>query len=168
MNFCFRPKSVIGRACWVIPEADVHRHLAPADSRPYRSFTPCFMKFRSGQPLIDSEQNFPSGAASATFAARPRLARSTVAIASILVGEEPCRDMRLNARPLLQLQTLRCSASREACPSMKNAISTLGRCLSELDIRRRRLTVLSWMPSGGKTQEIRASLAGIRAFLIAA
>jgi hypothetical protein len=51
---------------------------------------------------------------------------------------------------------------------MKNAIGTLGRCLSELDISRRRLTLLSWMPLDGKTQEIRASPAGIRAFFIAA
>ncbi len=29
------------------------------------------------------------------------------------------------------------------CPSIKKAIGTLGRCLSELDIKRRRLTVLS-------------------------
>ena len=52
--------------------------------------------------------------------------------------------------------------------SMKNAIGTLGRCFSELDISRRRLTVLSWMPLDGKTQEIRASFAGTRAFFIAA
>ena len=31
---------------------------------------------------------------------------------------------------------------------MKNAIGTLGRCFSELDISRRRLTVLSWMHFG--------------------
>jgi hypothetical protein len=141
-------------AGWLVPEADIPRGPAPARKRPYRSFTPCFMmRLRSGQPLIDSEQNFPSGAAPATFAAPPRLDRSTVAIASILVGDEPFRDMRLNARPLLRLQPPRRSASREACPSMKNAIGTLGRCLSELDISRRRLTVLSWMPSGGKRKK---------------
>jgi hypothetical protein len=39
---------------------------------------------------------------------------------------------------------------------MKKAIGTLDRCLSELDIRRRRLTVLSWIPPGGKTHEMRA------------
>src|SRR5262245_34070402 len=48
--------------------------------------------------------------------------------------------------------------------SMKNAIGTLGRCLSELDISRRRLTLLSWMPLDGKTQEIRASFIATRAF----
>ena len=43
---------------------------------------------------------------------------------------------------------------------MKNAIGRFDRCLSELDIKRRRLTVLSWMPPGGKTQEIRPSFTG--------
>ena len=40
---------------------------------------------------------------------------------------------------------------------MKKAIGTFDRCLSELDIKSRRLTVLSWMPPGGKTQEMRPS-----------
>jgi hypothetical protein len=43
---------------------------------------------------------------------------------------------------------------------MKNAIGRFDRCLSELDIKRRRLTVLSWMPPGGKTQEIRPCFTG--------
>jgi hypothetical protein len=34
--------------------------------------------------------------------------------------------------------------------SIKKAIGTLDMCLSELDIKRSRLTVLSWMPPGGK------------------
>lgn len=40
---------------------------------------------------------------------------------------------------------------------MKKAIGTLDKCLSELDIKRRRLTVLSWIPPGGKTHEMRPS-----------
>src|ERR1700722_11488922 len=44
--------------------------------------------------------------------------------------------------------------------SMKKAIGTLAECLSELDIKRRRLTVLSCMPPGGKTQEMRPSFIG--------
>jgi hypothetical protein len=43
--------------------------------------------------------------------------------------------------------------------SMKNAIGTLGRCFSELDIKRRRLTMLSCMPRDGKTQRLSLSLA---------
>jgi hypothetical protein len=43
---------------------------------------------------------------------------------------------------------------------MKKAIGTPDRCLSELDIKSRRLTVLSWMPPGGKTQEMRPPFAG--------
>jgi hypothetical protein len=58
------------------------------------------------------------------------------------LGDEPFRDVRLNARPLLRLQPPRYLASREACLSMKDAIGTLGRCISELDINRRWLTVL--------------------------
>jgi len=50
------------------------------------------------------------------------------------------------------------SASRDdPCPSMKKAMGTLGRCFSELDIKRWRLTVLSWMPPAGKAHEMRAS-----------
>jgi hypothetical protein len=60
------------------------------------------------------------------------------------------------------------SDPRSACPPIKNAIGTLGKCLSEFDIRRRRLTVLSWIPARGKTQESRASLESMRAFLITA
>ena len=51
---------------------------------------------------------------------------------------------------------------------MKNAIGTLEKCLSELDIKRRRLIVLSWMPSGGKTQEMRPSFTDTPDFLNAA
>ena len=49
--------------------------------------------------------------------------------------------------------------------SMKKAIGTLDRCLSELDIKSRRLTVLSWMPPGGKMQEMRPSFTGRSDFL---
>ena len=48
---------------------------------------------------------------------------------------------------------------------MKKAIGTFDRCLSELDIKRRRLTVLSWMPPGGKTHEMRPSFTGTPDFL---
>ena len=48
---------------------------------------------------------------------------------------------------------------------MKKAIGTLDICLSELDIRRRRLTVLSCMPPGGKTHEMRPSFTGTPDFL---
>jgi hypothetical protein len=44
--------------------------------------------------------------------------------------------------------------------SMKKAIGTFDICLSELDIRRRRLTLLSCMPPGGKTHEMRPSFTG--------
>lgn len=43
---------------------------------------------------------------------------------------------------------------------MKKAIGTLDRCLSELDIKRRRFTVLSWMPPGGKTHDMRPVFVG--------
>ncbi|MCP2132668.1 UNVERIFIED_ORG: hypothetical protein M2187_008360 [Bradyrhizobium japonicum] len=48
---------------------------------------------------------------------------------------------------------------------MKKAIGTFDTCLSELDIRRRRLTVLSCMPPGGKTHEMRLSFTGTPDFL---
>jgi hypothetical protein len=48
---------------------------------------------------------------------------------------------------------------------MKKAIGTLEICISELDIRRGRLTVLSCMPAGGKTHEMRPSFTGTPDFL---
>src|SRR3954452_25113436 len=49
--------------------------------------------------------------------------------------------------------------------SMKNAIGTFDRCRSELDIRSKRLMVLSWIPPGGRTQEMLPSLTGTPDFL---
>jgi hypothetical protein len=51
---------------------------------------------------------------------------------------------------------------------MKKAIGRFDRCRSELDIKSRRLTVLSCMPPGGSTHEMRPSFTGTPYFLNAA
>jgi len=70
------------------------------------------------------------------------------------------------ASPGLTRAFTRYLPSRRSSP-MKNAIGTLGRCVSELDISRRRLTVLSKMPPAGNKQEILALFSRMPAFSIA-
>jgi hypothetical protein len=68
-------------------------------------------------------------------------------------GQKLVRDLRLK-QPLAASSAdffsgLLDPTRRSSAGSMKEAIGTPDRCLSELDIKSRRLTVLSWMPSGG-------------------